>query len=153
MYAVHVTICDFIAFLLLCIIIGAYMTQSFHKCHTSQPAYVINCEISWTISINDLLLTSEIFSIPLRSNKIHIIYVFVNQQCSCWWHCTNNTNVTADTVMSKFGNGTNPDSKVHGANMGPTWVLSAPDGSHCGPKNLAIREHLRGCQIVTPGLW
>ena len=22
----------------------------------------------------------------------------------------------------------NPDSKVHGANMGPTWVLSAPDG-------------------------
>ena len=24
----------------------------------------------------------------------------------------------------------NPDSKVHGANMGPTWVLSAPDGPH-----------------------
>ena len=23
-----------------------------------------------------------------------------------------------------------PDSKVHGANMGPTWVLSAPDGPH-----------------------
>ena len=23
-----------------------------------------------------------------------------------------------------------PDSKVHGANMGPTWVLSAPDGLH-----------------------
>ena len=23
-----------------------------------------------------------------------------------------------------------PDSKVHGANMGPTWVLSAPDMSH-----------------------
>ena len=34
----------------------------------------------------------------------------------------------------------NPDSKVHGANMGPTWVLSAPDGSHVGPINLAIRE-------------
>ena len=30
-----------------------------------------------------------------------------------------------------------PDSKVHGANMGPTWVLSAPDGSHVGPMNLA----------------
>ena len=26
----------------------------------------------------------------------------------------------------------NPDSKVHGANMGPTWVLSAPDGNLCG---------------------
>ena len=33
-----------------------------------------------------------------------------------------------------------PDSKVHGANMGPTWVLSAPDGLHVGPMNLAIRD-------------
>ena len=32
-----------------------------------------------------------------------------------------------------------PDSKVHGANMGPTWVLSGPDGPHVGPMNLAIR--------------
>ena len=37
----------------------------------------------------------------------------------------------------------NPDSKVHGANMGPTWVLSAPDGPHVGPMNLAIRVVLR----------
>ena len=34
---------------------------------------------------------------------------------------------------------TDPDNKVHGANMGPTWVLSAPDGPHVGPMNLAIR--------------
>ena len=32
------------------------------------------------------------------------------------------------------------DNKVHGANMGPTWVLSAPYGPHVGPTNLAIRE-------------
>ena len=32
-----------------------------------------------------------------------------------------------------------PDSKVHGANMGPTWVLSAPDGPHISPMNFAIR--------------
>ena len=32
-----------------------------------------------------------------------------------------------------------PDSKFHGANMGPTWVLSAPDGPHVGLTNLAIR--------------
>ena len=37
-------------------------------------------------------------------------------------------------IMSTF-----PDSKVHGANTGPTWVLSAPDGPHVGPMNLAIR--------------
>ena len=33
-----------------------------------------------------------------------------------------------------------PDGKVHGANMGPTWVLSAPDGPDVGPMNLAIRD-------------
>ena len=32
-----------------------------------------------------------------------------------------------------------PDSKVHGANMGPTWALSAPDCAHVGPTNPAIR--------------
>ena len=33
-----------------------------------------------------------------------------------------------------------PYSKAHAANMGPAWVLSAPDGLHVGPMNLAIRE-------------
>ena len=33
-----------------------------------------------------------------------------------------------------------PNSKVHGANMGLTWVLSAPDGPHVGPMNLDIRD-------------
>ena len=32
-----------------------------------------------------------------------------------------------------------PDSKDHGANMGPIWVLSAPGEPHVGPMNLAIR--------------
>ena len=43
------------------------------------------------------------------------------------------------TLLSGFTKGS-PDSKVHGANMGPIWVLSAPDGCHVGPVNLAIRE-------------
>ena len=42
---------------------------------------------------------------------------------------------------------TTPDSKVHGANMGPTWVLSAPDGPHVGPMNLAIWDVIRGCRV------
>ena len=33
-----------------------------------------------------------------------------------------------------------PDSKLHGAYMGPIWVLSARDGPHVGPMNLAIRD-------------
>ena len=35
-----------------------------------------------------------------------------------------------------------PDSKIHGANIWPTWVLSAPDGPHVGPMNLAFRVML-----------
>ena len=31
-----------------------------------------------------------------------------------------------------------PDSKVHGANMGPIWGRQDPDGAHVGPMNLAI---------------
>ena len=38
-----------------------------------------------------------------------------------------------------LGTGMDPDSKVHGANMGPTWVMSAPQGLHVAPINLAIR--------------
>ena len=34
-----------------------------------------------------------------------------------------------------------PVSKVHGANMGPTWVLVAPGGPHVGPMNFAIWDH------------
>ena len=31
-----------------------------------------------------------------------------------------------------------PDSKVHGANMGPIWGRQDPDGPHVGPMNFAI---------------
>ena len=33
-----------------------------------------------------------------------------------------------------------PDSKVHGANMWPTWGRQVPGGPHVGPMNLAIRD-------------
>ena len=35
-----------------------------------------------------------------------------------------------------------PDCRVHGANMGSTWVLSVPDGPHVGPMNLVIRVEI-----------
>ena len=31
-----------------------------------------------------------------------------------------------------------PDSKVHGANMGPIWDRQDPGGTHVGPMNFAI---------------
>ena len=31
-----------------------------------------------------------------------------------------------------------PDSNIHGTNMGPVWDLQDPGGSHIGPMNFAI---------------
>ena len=46
-----------------------------------------------------------------------------------------------ETETSKNGHhwGILIDSKVHRANMGPTWVLSVLDWTHVGPMNRAIR--------------
>ena len=44
--------------------------------------------------------------------------------------------VTLSNEFMRYSNV--PYSKAHGANMGPTWALSAPDGPHIGPRNLAI---------------
>ena len=38
----------------------------------------------------------------------------------------------------KCSNMSNPDSKVHGANMGPTWGGQDPGGPHVGPMNFAM---------------
>ena len=47
---------------------------------------------------------------------------------------------SASTTLIILFHGCNysPDSNVHGADMRPTWVLSAPDGPHVGPMNHAI---------------
>ena len=37
--------------------------------------------------------------------------------------------------------------------MGPTWVLSAPDGPHDGPMNLAIRDYSDTTPCVFYGIW
>ena len=42
-----------------------------------------------------------------------------------------------------------PESKVHGTNMGPIWVLSAPDGPHVGPMNFAIWVIIQCWQSVS----
>ena len=42
----------------------------------------------------------------------------------------------------------NPDSKVHGGNMGPIWGRQDPGGPHVVPMNFAIWEH-----IISSGMW
>ena len=62
--------------------------------------------------------------------------------------CAGNSLVTGNFPAQKASD-VDADNKVHGANMGPTWVLSAPDGPHVGPMNLAIRGALMFSLIST----
>ena len=41
-------------------------------------------------------------------------------------------------IMQTFTVETTPDSKVHGANMGPIWGRQDPGGPHFGPMNFVI---------------
>ena len=43
----------------------------------------------------------------------------------------------------------NPDSKVYGAIMGPTWGQQVPGGPHVGPMNIAIWEVMNKIWTVT----
>ena len=45
---------------------------------------------------------------------------------------------------------TSPDSKVHGAYMGPTWGRQDPGGPHVGPMNLAMRVPMLSSELI---LW
>ena len=46
----------------------------------------------------------------------------------------------------------NPDSKVHGANLGPTWGRQDPVGPHVGHVNLAIWE-CAPCSLWSGAIW
>ena len=58
----------------------------------------------------------------------------VNKNVLCWY-----SGPLLNTRNHLWTKRTYPDSKVHRANMRPTWVLSAPDEPHVGPMNLFIR--------------
>ena len=65
-------------------------------------------------------------------------YEFEVGSCST---VTRLTHVTGCIITNHCSH--NPDSKVHGAIMGPIWgrqVMSAPDGPHFGPMNIVIGE-------------
>ena len=44
-------------------------------------------------------------------------------------------------LQSSGLNDSSPDSKVHGANMGPIWGRQDPDEPHVGPMNFVICVH------------
>ena len=84
----------------------------------------------------------------IRWNEILVTgcttYCFYNSRCSRLQMIRWYDGISESVVLSLTRRNMNftrryPDSKIHGANMGPTWVLSAPDGPHVDPMTLAIR--------------
>ena len=66
------------------------------------------------------------------------------------WPCVKVTERSSSTfpqIYTFFVPNIYPDSKVHGANTGPNWVLSAPNWPHVGPMNLAIRDKVKLTQF------
>ena len=77
-------------------------------------------------------LLTHIWIIQHWWNKSNDLFWICHRNDVCPWHKNN---------FPIIHHGT-PDSKVHGANMGPTWIMSATDGPHIGPMNLAIRDSI-----------
>ena len=80
-----------------------------YMCYVRQRAY--NTLIAWVICVSQ-------FFVPYSSLQALTLWCLLTMGHS--------------TVIY-------PDSKVHGANIGLTRDLSAPDGPHVSPMNLAIR--------------
>ena len=116
-------------------------------------------EISWYsecwlfhMVIYDDIFRGITYSYPIKRSDIRWIFIeiFVMasvKTCHCWsrlWR-------TSDKLLFKpkvtqftgayplhLTSMSYPDSKVHGANMGPNWGRQDPGGHHVGPMNLAI---------------
>ena len=75
------------------------------------------------------------------ANLVATLVIFYQWYSSPSHHCYlyDYMSLYKTTLTQSSQNKMDQESKVHGVNMGPIWVLSAPDGPHVGPMNLAIR--------------
>ena len=109
-------------YLCLCLCLCAWPALSMRLClcYGYTYVYVYTC-VPKSVA-KAMSLTKTILPMLVKSNTITISIIL--PLLWLWLH---------------WANDTYPDSKVHVANMGTTWVLSAPVGPHVGPMNLAIR--------------
>ena len=68
-------------------------------------------------------------------------------QCDMYFSNIANGSISWETALRY------PDNKVHGANMGPTGVLSAPVGPHVGLMNLAFWVNTTLMQLKCSQQW
>ena len=94
--------------------------------------------INWIVQKYYILLIGSLMEHKAATIFLKIPIIFYDCDLGLFLFNYLLVNLTANSLaMSKHNN---PDYKVRRANMGPTWVLSAPDGPHVGPMNLTIRK-------------
>ena len=119
------------------------ITHSMARIYVAIKGYVGVFICYWSEPFTPLRVTFVVDEVIRRTNIISSPAPFCNSHLfletivwCAWLHVYFSTQWFTE-VCSLWVN--DPDSKVHGANMGPAWVLLAPHGSHVGPMNLAIR--------------
>ena len=128
-----------------CIYVSRWM-YFYSTCHIF--SWLCPTEFVWPYPVWHETLLSLYFSIHAMFPSLQhdLFWNWVLCPIKWGWHVifANAIDIQAKTLLfsSQF-----PDSKVHVTNMGPTWVLSAPGGSHVGPMNFAIRVYM------TSALW
>ena len=85
------------------------------------------------------LLYSKIEFLTISQHALHSLkrkaLDLLNNYSSVYW------------LLVKFRLQWNPDSKIHGANIGPTWGRQDPGGLHVGHMNLAIWDTVQHCEV------
>ena len=97
------------------------------------------CGFTWPQSIKIIMATPHNQKV---TSMTQIQPSFYQHRCPHWHHFITPFLFTCLIMMTSqwFDRYPIPDSKFHGANMGATWVLPAPDGPHVGPMNLAMGD-------------
>ena len=100
---------------------------------------VLRLYIDVVLSLSNIKMSSYQYRIShcgdktvVRSSYLHNGISYTGKITSLYW-------IRAQYLWSHCRN---PDSKAHGANMGPIWGWQDPCGHHVGPMNFAIWEAL-----------
>ena len=113
---------------MLKLILNFFSLQSLHILHHDTYDWLLNACLGWSSNCQFFLLSKLgncEFWFCVSAICSHIVSI----------HMISTTHNALTMKLCHIC----PESKVHGANIGPTWVLSAPDGPHVSPRNLVIR--------------
>ena len=117
----------------MCVWASATCTYNWYLCSVHGMAEVIS---HW-------FKKKDLFWQYFFISKPQFRYIFLDVPCFLFRSCFV---VVILSVLSRLVRSihNDPDSKVHGANMGPIWGRQDPGGPHVGPMNLAIWGYKSG---------